>query len=219
MTRQKYTNEQLLLDYLNASNKAGKWLRSQDIGPKTGLAYYQTYIRRFGKIINIRELVVKNFHHLIEFPADISITRKRKTDEEILESIIIRSIANGYKLDRRDIDMDDYLPHSETVVKRFGTIKHAHLLASKISEDFAKLPYSDNHIYERSEGKSIIINNYIKACLDQRCIIPAEKINPSIAGFSYRYIYRNFGNIENFRSECAKVSPEFAELLTRHNRK
>ncbi|MFZ2275944.1 MAG: hypothetical protein WAV68_03170 [Candidatus Nanogingivalis sp.] len=134
MARQKYTDEQLLLDYLNASSKAGEWLRTQDMGPKTGLAYYQAYLKRFGKIINIRKLVVKNFHRLIKFPADTSITKKRKTDEEILESIIVRSIANGYKLDRRDINMDSYLPHSETIAKRFETIKRAHLLAAEMSE-------------------------------------------------------------------------------------
>ena len=49
MRPKKYTDEQLFLDYLNASNKAGKWLRSHEIGPKTGLAYYKTYSKRFGE--------------------------------------------------------------------------------------------------------------------------------------------------------------------------
>lgn len=219
MRPRKYSDEQLLFDYLNASNKAGRWLRTQEIGPKTGLAYYRTYSKRFGKITNIRKLVINNFYSLIEFPADTKIAKKRKTDKEILESIIIRSIANGYKLDKKDIDIDSCLPCYATIVNRLGNIERVHLLAAEMSEDFAKLPYSSNHRYERDEKESVAINDYIKACIDQRRIISVQKINPLTTGFSYRYIYQRFGNIENFRSECTKVSPEFAELLARHNRK
>jgi len=223
MGRQKYTDEQLLLDYLNASNKAGEWLRTQDMGPKTGLAYYQVYLKRFREIINVRKLIIKNFHHLIEFPANTNVARKQKVDKEILETIISQSILAGYKLSSKDIDTNKFLPRYATVRRRLGSIKRIYSLAGKISKDFLELPRSAHRNLisneERNKRNNIVISKYIEACLEQNCIIHVTKISASKTGFCCRYVYQYFRNIESFRSECAKASPEFAELLARHNQK
>ena len=211
MRPKKYTDEQLFLDYLNASNKAGKWLRSHEIGPKTGLAYYKTYSKRFGKITNIRKLIVEKFSDSLKFPANIKIRWENETDEEILKAIIAQSILAGYKLRDSDIGRNKYLPSPGFVLSRIGYIEHIHLLASKMSEDFAKLPH-----YTEAQNSSVV-NRYIKNCLEQNQIIPIFKLNSSDIGFSYRYIYRHFGSFKNFKLKCAKASPEFAELLARHN--
>ncbi len=223
MARQKYTNEQLLLDYLNASNKAGRWIKASEINSHKSLANYITYIKRLESIENTQRLIIEKFPNLLQFDTEASINWQEKTNKEILEAIISQSILAGHKLSTKDIDTNKFLPRYETIRRRFRSIKCIYSLAEKISKDFLGLPCSVNRNRisneERDKRNNIVISKYIETCLEQNRIISADKISAPKTGFCCRYIYKYFGNIEDFRSECAKVSPEFAELLSQHNQK
>lgn len=217
MTRQKYTDEQLLLDYLNASNKAGRWIKASEINSHKSLANYITYIKRLESIENTQRLIIEKFSDLLEFTAEVSIYWKKRTNKKILEAIISHSISTGHKLTHIDIDLNKYLPSYGTIFKRIGNIKYVYFLASKMSEEFAKLPKKPHA--SKNERNDAVIEKYIKSCLERNYIIPLAEINSATLGFSKSYIYPRFGSINNFRLECAKVNPKFAELLARHNQK
>ena len=224
MGPKKYSDEQLLLDYLNASNKAGRWIKLLEINTDPSIsATHMIYFRRFKSLENAQRLIIEKFPNLLKFDAKVSISWKTKTNEEILEAIISQSILAGFKLNSKDIDTNKFLPRYATVRCRLGSIEHIYSLAGKISKDFLELPrYVNRNIIsneERDKRNNIVISKYIEACLEQNCIIHVTKISASKTGFCYRYIYKYFDNIENFRLECAKVNPEFAELLVQHNQK
>lgn len=224
MRPRKYSDEQLLLDYLNASNKAGGWIKLLQINTDPNIsATHMIYFRRFKSLENAQRLIIEKFPNLLNFDARVSISWQTKTNEEILNAIIYESTLAGYKLNSKDIDTNKFLPRYATVRCRLGSIERIYSLAGKISKDFLELPryVNRNRISneERDKRNNIVISKYIEACLEQNCIIHVTKISAPKTGFCCRYIYKYFENIENFRSECAKASPEFAELLARHNQK
>ena len=214
MVKQKYTDEELLLDYLRACNKAGKWLninnQSGDSEKITNASNY-TYYKRFVNIYNVRKLILDKYSERITFRTNLELTRWDKfSNEEILRAIITKSLDNGYKLEPSDIKIASKLPHYPYIYYRIGGVEKIHQEASKLSEDFAKLPTKDRC----NERKTSIAKEYADKCLAFGVIIGVgegafKKYNLG----SYRNIYRYFNGIADLRNYCAELSPEFAELL------
>ena len=206
--REKYTDEDLLLDYLRACNEAGKWL---DISPRNSrkitIASHSLYFRRFGSIHRVRSLILKKYQELMTFNPD---EWNKLINEEILNLIIDKSLNAGYKLERSDIETASDLSPYPYIYYHIGGVEKIHQEASKLSEDFAKLPTKDR----RNERKTSIAKEYADKCLAFGVIIGVgEGAFKKYNLCSYRNIYRYFNGITALRNHCAELSPEFAELL------
>lgn len=214
-----YTKEEMLLNYVNASNENGGWVScSERAFEKANMIVSATaLLKRFKSAENIRRQAVEKYPNLIRFNFNETTEQIIEDSEEFLNLLISKSLANGQKLSLKQIEDDEELPSITLITKCFGGLSRVRKLASTMNEDFAKLPtrkpskskeyFDSNRVY--------MINEYIKACLAVDTILSSDYSVFKRYGltFSPASLRHYFGSIPAFREHCAKTNPEFAKLL------
>ena len=214
-----YTKEEILLNYLNASNEKGGWVSHTDISfERAGMIVsHGVFTKRFGTIENTRRLVIEKFPNLIKF--DINKTKEQivENSDELLDMFISKSLEVGKRLSAKQIEDDEDLPSIAFIIACFGSMADFRKLASNKSEAFAELPARNPSIPRDTLilRKKRIAEQYIETCLEGKGIIPAtpQAFEAEKFPFSPTILRDYFGSIPAFREYCAKLNPEFAELL------
>ncbi|WP_353096271.1 hypothetical protein [Tissierella praeacuta] len=109
------TDEELLLDYINISNKLGRWVKTRE------LESIDIYENRFGSIIEVRKLVANDDRLKIKDKAIIKPLYKKYTDDDIDKYIKDAMMIYGNEITKSQFA--EYLksikgPSINTVTKR-----------------------------------------------------------------------------------------------------